>query len=481
MDYIENQLFDEIEVGDTACASHVLTRQDIQLFAVMTGDINPIHMDADYTNSAAFHDIMARSLWSDSLIATVLGTQLPGPGTIFQEQHLKSLRPVALGDTITATLRVLEKHSDTNTVILDCQCTNQQGKEIITGRVTVIAPTEKIHRPLSQLTQIQTAEKRRDELGNGINNVDKRGGYEEKLIAQKQDYAPLKTAIVHPVDANSLIGAIKSAKEGLIIPILVGPEAKIRKVAEEEDLDISAFELIATEHSHAAAARAVELVHEGRAEALMKGKIHTDEFMAPIIAKVGGLQTGRRMSHVLVVDIPSYHKPLFITDAALNILPNLSQKKDMVQNAIDLFLAVRPGIPKVAIVSAVETIEEAIPSTLDAAALCKMAERGQITGGILDGPLAFDLAISREAAKVKNVVSQVAGDADIIVAPNLESANMLTKQLSYLFNIDAPGIVLGARVPIILTSRSASSEGLTRQASCALALLYARHQGAMIV
>jgi phosphotransacetylase len=308
-----------------------------------------------------------------------------------------------------------------------------------------------------------------------------RGNYEEKLIAQAKKYAPIKTAIVHPVDANSLIGAVKSAREGLIIPILIGPEAKIRAVAKEEKIDISSFELIATEHSHAAASKAVELVHLGRVEALMKGKIHTDEFMEPMIAKVGGLQTGRRFSHVLVVDIPSYHKPLFITDAALNILPNLKQKKDMVQNAIDLFLAIESGTPKVAIVSAVETVEEAIPSTLDAAALCKMAERGQITGGILDGPLAFDNAISRKAAAAKNIVSEVAGDADIIIAPNLESANMLTKQLTYLFGIEAPGIVMGARVPIILTSRAASSNGLTRQASCALALLFARHQGATIV
>ena len=363
---------------------------------------------------------------------------------------------IEVGDTFTATLRVLEKQHDNRTLIFECRSLDEQTQ-------TVVTATEKVSRPSSQLASADLGEKRRS--------------YDEELIAQKGSYAPLTTAIIHPVDANSLIGAIESAKAGLIIPVLVGPEAKIRAVADQENIDISAYELISTEHSHAAAAKAVELVHQGRVEALMKGKLHTDEFMEPIVVKVGGLRTGRRMSHVLVVDIPSYHKPLFITDAALNIRPNLTDKKDIVQNAIDLFLAIRPDIPKVAIVSAVETVDENIPSTLDATALCKMAERGQITGGILDGPLAMDNAISRAAAAAKNIVSEVAGDADIIVAPDMEAANMLSKQLTYLFGIEAPGIVLGAKVPIILTSRAASSEGLTRQASCALALLFVRHQG----
>jgi phosphotransacetylase/acyl dehydratase len=469
MRLIENQIFDEIEVGDTATACHVLTLHDIQLFTAMTNDVNPasLALDEGYSQRSSYHDIITHGMWSGSLITTILGTQLPGPGTIYQEQSLKFLRPVHVGDTITATVRVVDKHSDNHALSIDCQCTNQQGKEVVIGQAVVIAPTKKVCRLLA--------------ISPSIGIKKSRSPYDEELIAMKQDYAPLKTAVVHPVDANSLLGAIASAQEGLIIPILVGPEAKIRAVAGEENIDISAYELIPTEHSHAAAAKAVELVHEGRAEALMKGKIHTDEFMAPIVAKVGGLRTGRRMSHVLVVDIPSYHKPLFITDAALNIQPNLSQKKDIVQNAIDLFLTVRPGIPKVAIVSAVETVDESIPSTLDATALCKMAERGQITGGLLDGPLALDNAISREAAAAKNIVSQVAGDADIIVVPDLEAGNMLTKQLSYLFGIEAPGIVMGAQVPIILTSRSASSKGLTRQASCALALIYARRQGVNIL
>lgn len=297
--------------------------------------------------------------------------------------------------------------------------------------------------------------------------------YYQQLINQAQPLSPLITAVVHPVDSVSLKGAIESAKAELITPILIGPEHKIREAAAAEQLDLLPYQIIATEHSSAAAEKAVELVHQARAEALMKGKLHTDEFMAPIVAKVGGLRSSRRMSHSLLVDIPNYHKPLLITDAALNIQPTLSQKKDIVQNAIDLYTALFGGEPKVAIISAVETVDEHIPSTLDACALCKMAERGQITGGILDGPLGLDNAISKEAAAAKNIVSAVAGEADILVMPDIEAGNVLSKQLTYLFNIEAPGIVLGARVPLILTSRAGGA--MSRQASCAMALLYARN------
>lgn len=296
--------------------------------------------------------------------------------------------------------------------------------------------------------------------------------YYQAIINKKDALPPIVTAVVHPVDKNSLEGAIESAKEGLIIPVLIGPEAKIRAVALAENIDLSPYAIIPTEHSHAAAEKAAQLVHLGKAEAIMKGKIHTDEFMLPIVDKARGLQTGRRMSHVLIIDFPNYHKPIFLTDAAINIFPTLMDKKDIVQNAIDLFVALDLGTPKVAIVSAVETVTEKIPSTLDATALCKMAERGQITGGILDGPLGLDNALSREAAAAKNITSAVAGDADIIVVPDVESGNMLYKQVAYLSGADAAGIVLGARVPIILTSRA--SDIMTRKASCALALIYAR-------
>jgi phosphotransacetylase/acyl dehydratase len=459
MAFLENKTFDELDIGDTASTSHVLTRRDIQLFAAMSGDVNPAHVDEEYARSSMFHGIIAHGMWSGSLISTVLGTQLPGPGTIYLDQTLKFLRPVAEGDNITATVTVRDKECRHHHVTLDCVCINQDGKEVVTGTALVIAPTEKIRREQIRLPKVELREEHISAY--------------EQLIAQKDSYAPLKTAVVHPVDANSLGGAIAAAQEGLIEPILVGPEDKIRAAAQEVGVDIFAYTIIPTEHSHAAAERAVQLVHEGEAEALMKGKIHTQEFMHPIVSSEGGLRTGRRMSHVFMMDVPSYPKPLFLTDAAINIRPGLSEKKDIVQNAIDLFLTVQQGTPKVAIVSAVETVDEKIPSTLDATALCKMADRGQITGGLVDGPLAFDNAISMEAVKAKGIVSQVAGDADIIVVPDVESGNMLYKQMRYLSGVEAAGIVMGARVSVILTSRAAGA-GLTRIASCALALLYAR-------
>jgi phosphate acetyltransferase len=300
-------------------------------------------------------------------------------------------------------------------------------------------------------------------------------GFLAQLIALKDSLPPLKTAIVHPVDTNSLCGAIEAAEQGIIEPVFVGPEDKIRAVADKEGVDISPYEIVAVDHSHAAAAKAVELVHQGEVESIMKGKIHTDEFMEPIIARVGGLRTARRMSHVFVMKVPTYPKLLFLSDAALNIRPNLAEKRDIVQNAIDLYGVMGLGKPNVAILSAVETVTERIPSTLDAAALCKMADRGQITGGVLDGPLALDNAISLEAAKAKGIDSPVAGNADILIVPDVESGNMLYKQMTYLLGVEAAGVVIGAKVPIILTSRAAD-KGITRSASCALALLYARKQ-----
>lgn len=296
--------------------------------------------------------------------------------------------------------------------------------------------------------------------------------FEKWLLDKARGLAPLKVAVVHPVDNVSFMGAIEAAKAGIITPVLVGPEHKIRALAKETNTDISKLELLATPHSHAAAEAAVAMALEGKVEALMKGKLATDELMLSIIDKQKGLRTGRRMSHVFVLNVPRYPKPLFLTDAAINIQPTLMEKKDIVQNAIDLFHALDMGIPKVAILSAVEYVTEKIPSTLDATALCKMLERGQITGGILDGPLAFDNAVSKEAAEIKGLHSEVAGNADILVVPDLESGNMLYKELRYFSGAQGAGMVLGAKVPIILTSRAGDAEN--RVVSCALALLYAR-------
>jgi phosphate acetyltransferase len=293
----------------------------------------------------------------------------------------------------------------------------------------------------------------------------------ERLLARAKALSPVPTAVAHPCDESSLTGAVDAAKMGLIAPILVGPAARIKAVAEKCGLKISAFEIVDTPHSHASAAEAVRLVREGRAECLMKGSLHTDELLAAVVARETGLRTGRRLSHVFIMDVPTYHKVLVVTDAAINIAPNLEDKVDICQNAIDLAISLGVEKPKVAILAAVETVNSKMPATLDAAALCKMAERGQITGALVDGPLAFDNAISKQAAKTKGIHSEVAGDPDILLAPDLEAGNILAKQLSFLANADSAGLVLGARVPIILTSRSDSVR--SRIASVAVATLAA--------
>jgi phosphate acetyltransferase len=294
----------------------------------------------------------------------------------------------------------------------------------------------------------------------------------ERLIAAATKLVPAAVTIVaHPCDESSLRGVCEAATAGIIKPILVGPASKIKAVAAQHDLDISNFEIVDAAHSEASAARAVELIHEARGEVLMKGSLHTDELMRSVTAKSSGLRTDRRISHVFAIDVPGYAQTLFITDAAINIFPDLDCKRDIVQNAIDLYAGLGLGTPRVAILSAVETVTSKIPSTIEAAALCKMADRGQITGGLLDGPLAFDNAIDPEAARIKGIESAVAGQGQILVVPDLEAGNMLAKNLTFLAKADSAGIVLGARVPVILTSRADSLRA--RMASCAMAVLYA--------
>lgn len=457
--YIENHTFDDIEIGDTAFVQHTFTNKDIQLFAVLSGDVNPAHVDPQYAESDMFHKIVAHGMLTGSLISTVLGTQLPGPGTIYLSQTFQFLKPVSIGDTITARVTVKKKDEEKKRLELNCVCLNQQGREVIRGVAEVIAPAEKVKRKKVTLPVIEFIQ---DECPN-----------HHRIICMAEGLEPLITAIVHPVDKLSLQGAVAAAEAKIIKPILVGPAEKIKRVAKEEGFDISPYEIVSTPHSHAAAAMAVQMVREGKVESIMKGDIHTAELIHPVLDKEKGLRTERRISHIAAMDIPSYSRALFITDAAINIFPKLTEKQDIVQNAIDLFQAIGLGTPRVAILSAVETVNEKIPSTLDATALCKMAERGQITGGLLDGPLAFDNAISEESAKVKNIHSQVAGRADILVVPDLESGNILLKQLTLLSGATMAGIVIGAQVPIILTSRS--SHEFARKASCALALLASRN------
>jgi phosphate acetyltransferase len=305
-----------------------------------------------------------------------------------------------------------------------------------------------------------------------VTRAESRGsGKYEQLLARCKGIPAIPGAVAHPCDEASLGAAVEAARAGIITPILVGPADRIRAVARAAGLDLAAYEIVEAPHSHDAAARAVELVRLGRAELLMKGSLHTDELMAEVVRRETGLRTERRVSHVFVMDVPTYHKPLFITDAAVNIFPTLDDKRDIVQNAVDFMRVLGIERPKVAILSAVETVTTKIPSTIDAAALCKMADRGQIQGAILDGPLAFDNAISAEAARTKGIVSAVAGDPDILLVPDLEAGNMLAKNLTFLSRADAAGLVLGARVPIILTSRADNQR--TRLASCGVAALYA--------
>ena len=296
-------------------------------------------------------------------------------------------------------------------------------------------------------------------------------GKYERLLERCKSFAPVPTAVAHPCEATALTGAVEAAQAGLIDPILVGPARKIEETAKSAQLDLSTFQIVDTPHSMASATQAVSLVREGKAEVLMKGSLHTDELMSAIVSREGGMRTGRRISHVFVMDVPTYHKVLIVTDAAINISPTLEDKVDIVQNAIDLAISLGLEKPKVAILAAVETVNSKMQATLDAAALCKMAERGQITGGLLDGPLAFDNAISKQAAETKGIKSQVAGDPDILLAPDLEAGNILAKQLSFLANADSAGLVLGAKVPVILTSRADSVR--SRIASCGVAKLVA--------
>jgi phosphotransacetylase len=391
-----------------------------------------------------------------SLFSTVLGTVLPGPGTIYLGQNLHFRRPVKPGDALTAKVVVREKHSDKNRVVLDCVCTNQDGKEVISGSAEVIAPSEKV---------------RRERMARPEVSLVHHAAYDH-LLARAAGLPPLPTAVVHPCDRDSLQGAVNAAAAGFIAPILVGPRQKIRLAATEAGIDVDGMAIVDVEHSHAAAAAAVGLVKDGKVQALMKGSLHTDELMHEVMVRENRMRTERRISHAYVMLLATSDKPLILSDCAINIAPALDDKVDIAQNAINLAIALGIAVPKVAVLAAVETVTSRMQSTLDAAALCKMADRGQITGGLIDGPLAFDNAISAVAARKKGIVSAVAGDPDILIVPNLEAGNMLAKQMTFAGGADAAGIVLGASVPIMLTSRADSVR--TRLASCAVAALAAQ-------
>ncbi|MGD1999343.1 MAG: bifunctional enoyl-CoA hydratase/phosphate acetyltransferase [Desulfobacterales bacterium] len=449
---ITNKLFEEINVGDTATMERTLTKRDVDMFAVISGDMNPTHLSDEYAQTLLQRQkVSGHSMWGGALISSLLGNDLPGPGTVYKSQHLEFHGALELEDTLKVSIAVKEKRAKDNAVIFDCRAVNQRDEDIITGVAEVLAPTKKA-------------------TGEGVDADDltyhARHAFRD-LIKKVQDWDPISVAVTHPCSETALQGAIDAAKANIIEPVLVGPQERIRQVADALEIDITLYELVNTPHSHASAAEAVALCRGGRSEALMKGSLHTDEFMSAIIKKGTGLRTASRISHVFILDVPTYPRPLFLTDAAINIYPNLDDKIHIVNNAIGLAQALGIETPKVAILSAVETINPKIPSTLEAASLCKMAERGQITGALLDGPLAFDNAISKEAAMIKGIKSEVAGEADIFVVPDLEAGNMLAKQLTYLIDAEAAGILVGARVPVILNSRADSPKA--RLASCAVA------------
>jgi phosphate acetyltransferase/phosphate butyryltransferase len=456
LEIIRNRTFDEIAVGDHASIERTLTAADIQLFAAMSGDTNPQHIDPQFAASTRYHGVIAHGMWGAALISAVLGTRLPGPGTVYVAQTLRFHIPVRVGDTLKILVTVTSRDTEKQHVVLECKCINQDGDLVISGEATVLAPVERIEHPRSALPQVRITLTQDHDL--------------VRLLEYVRPLGCIKVAVVHPCDDVSLSAALDAHAAGLIDPVLVGPRERILAVAQKLGLNIAKLAIEDTPHSHAAAARAVELALKGDVEALMKGSLHTDELMGAVVASA--LRTGRRMSHCFLMQTPAYPRPFIITDAAVNIAPTLQEKADIVRNAIDLAHAFGVAQPRVALLAAVETVNPNMPATLDAAALCKMADRGQIEGAVLDGPLAFDNAVSAAAARIKGIVSDVAGTADILVVPDLESGNMLAKQLMYLGGAASAGIVLGARVPIVLTSRADSRE--SRIASCAVALVAAR-------
>lgn len=460
---LTNRTFDEIAIGESASVVRIVRPDDIELFAAVSGDANPAHLDAAFAASDLFGHVVAHGMWTAALVSAVLGTKLPGPGTIYLGQDLRFLKPVTPGDTVTATVTVKSKDAAKRTVVLDTVCSNQRDETVLSGVATVLAPGRRVTWPRLRLPEVTL----------------KRSDRYDSIVAQACALPPMSAAIVHPCSPEAILAAIEVRDEGLLEPILVGPEARIQAAAEKAGVSLDGIAIEHAPHSHAAAARAVELAVADRVATLVKGSLHTDELLGAVVAPGSGLKTERRISHVYAMSLPAYSKPLIVTDAAVNIQPTLMHKRDICQNAIDMLHVLGLEEPLVAVLAAVETVSDRMPSTLDAAALTVMAARGQITGAKVDGPLAFDNAISPEAARTKGIVSPVAGQADILLVPDLEAGNMLAKQLIYFANADAAGLVLGARVPIILTSRADSLK--TRIASAALAKLVAAHRRPLTV
>jgi phosphate acetyltransferase len=457
--FIENRTYDEIEVGDAATLTRTLRPEDIQLFAIMSGDVNPAHVDPEYAHSSMFQEVIAHGMWGGALISTVLGTEFPGPGTIYIGQTLRFSRPVKVADTITVKLTCTKKFDHNKHIIFDCLCTNQEGLKVIAGEAEVLAPTEKIKRARVAMPEV---------------TISDRDARYRRLIGRAQGKLAVQAVFAHPLQAESLQSAAMARDAGIVRPVLVGPERELRELAVRYGIDLRECRCVDVPHSRAAVARAVQMAREGEAQILVQGAISAHEFLLPVIA-AGGLRTARRLSHVLYIDVPGYPRPIVISDMMVNIEPTLEHKVDIVQNAIDFAQLMGVAEPKVALLAGIDTVTPRMRATLDAAALCKMADRGQITGGVLDGPLGVDNALSLAAARTAHLRSAVAGQADVLIAPDLEAGNMLAKQLEHLSDAISAGVVLGARVPVVLANRNDSIE--SRVASLVLGLLVAHRTG----
>jgi phosphotransacetylase len=461
MPAISNIPFDEIKLGNALTVSRTLTATDIESLAFSSGDIDAFGVDGDPIEAGSGR---TEGVAAETFIAHLLNRRLPGPGSTILEQQFVFNNHLAVGDQVMATIVPVEKSAADARVVFDCSVVNQSGDVILKGRAAVRAPTSRITH--GEVSTPEVIFRRTDAFA--------------RLLKRCEGIPAVKTAIVHPCDRDSLAGPIEAAKRGLIVPVLIGPAAKIRAVAKAESIELGSAAIVDVEHSHAAAERAVAMARAGEVEALMKGSLHTDELMGAVVARDGGLRTSRRISHVFIMDVPSYPRLLLVTDAAINIAPDARTKADIAQSAIELAQVLGIAQPKVAILAAVETVNPDMQATVDAAMLCKMAERGQIIGGVLDGPLAFDNAVSEQAARTKKIVSPVAGLADILLVPDLEAGNMVAKQLQYLAGADSAGIVLGARVPIVLTSR-ADSVRMRLASTAVLKLLAASRRKSTVV
>ncbi|MGJ5178566.1 bifunctional enoyl-CoA hydratase/phosphate acetyltransferase [Bradyrhizobium oligotrophicum] len=449
---VRNKTWAELKVGDSAAIERKCAVQDLILFAHVSGNTNPLMVPDGSVNHGA-KDVVAPSMWVGSLISAVLGNVMPGPGTLYRSQSLEFKKRVHVGDRLRITVTCSEKREQP-VAVFRAEITDQGGDLVCAGLAEIDAPMIAIETPVRELPALI------------VDHAD----HFAKLVGLAAQLPPLKTVIVCPEDHNSLGGALLSTERGLIHPVLIGDPDRISAAAREIDADISGWALVPETDHRAAAARAVAMILDGEASAIMKGAIHSDELLAAIVKKDGGLRTNSRISHVFAMDVPTLDEILFISDAAINIAPDLLAKVDIIQNAIDVARACGLDRPRVGVLSAVETINPNIPSTLDAAVLSKMAERGQIKGGIVDGPLAMDNAIDMEAARTKGIASLVAGHANVLIVPNLEAGNMLAKELTFVARAEAAGLVVGARVPIMLTSRADNDRA--RLASCALAQLY---------